>query len=129
MAMPIALNEPINLLQKLCEELEYSSLLLTASKTTNPVERMCLVASFVVAGYSSTIHRAARKPFNPLLGETYECNRPDLGFKFISEKVSHHPPIMACHASCSEYDYYQDSLLKTKFWGKSMELNNVGTGI
>ncbi|KAJ3274775.1 hypothetical protein HDV01_001978 [Terramyces sp. JEL0728] len=126
-AMPIALNEPINLLQKLCEELEYCELLDLASKQADPVERLCLVAGFVVSGYSSTVYRAARKPFNPLLGETYEFDRPDKGFKYIAEKVSHHPPIMACHAESPNYIYYQDSLLKTKFWGKSMELNNVGT--
>ena len=43
-AMPIALNEPINLLQKLCEELEYCELLDRAAKTTDTVERLCLVA-------------------------------------------------------------------------------------
>jgi hypothetical protein len=61
-AMPIALNEPINLLQKLCEELEYSSLLDKAASTIDPVDRLVLIAGFVVSGYSSTIYRAARKP-------------------------------------------------------------------
>jgi hypothetical protein len=126
--MPIALNEPINLLQKLCEELEYCNLLQDAARITDPIERLALVAAFVVSGYSSSIHRAARKPFNPLLGETFEFDRPDKGFRYISEKVSHHPPIMACYANAPEFEFYQDSLLKTKFWGKSMELNNVGTG-
>jgi hypothetical protein len=62
-----------------------------------------------------------------LLGETYECIREDKGFKFISEKVSHHPPVMACYAEGRSFKFYQDSLLKTKFWGKSMELVPVGT--
>jgi hypothetical protein len=128
--MPIALNEPINLLQKLCEELEYSTLLDQASDVSDPIERLALVAAFVVSGYSSSIHRSARKPFNPLLGETFEFDRmADKGFRYVSEKVCHHPPIMACHASAPHFEFYQDSLLKTKFWGKSMELNNVGTGI
>lgn len=52
-----------------------------------------------------------------------------MGFRYIAEKVSHHPPIMACHAEAKNYTYYQDSLLKTKFWGKSMELNNIGVGM
>ncbi|KAH6599613.1 hypothetical protein BASA50_002955 [Batrachochytrium salamandrivorans] len=125
--MPIVLNEPISLLQKLCEELEYSELLNEAARTDDPIERLCFIAGFIVSGYSSTVHRAARKPFNPLLGETFEFVRPDRGFKFISEKVSHHPPVMACYAESKDYRIYQDSLLKTKFWGKSMELNNTGT--
>jgi hypothetical protein len=126
-AMPIALNEPLNLLQRLCEELEYCELLDQASKTEDPVKRMCLLAGFAVSGYSSTIHRAGRKPFNPLLGETYEMVREDKGFKFVSEKVSHHPPVMACYAESPNYAFYQDSQVKSKFWGKSMELSPSGT--
>ncbi|TPX62431.1 hypothetical protein SpCBS45565_g07040 [Spizellomyces sp. 'palustris'] len=126
-AMPIALNEPLNLLQKLCEELEYCELLDQAASITDPVDRLALIAAFAVSGYASTIHRAGRKPFNPLLGETYECVREDKGFKFVSEKVSHHPPIMACHAESPNYIFFQDSQVKTKFWGKSMELIPTGT--
>ncbi len=47
-----------------------------------------LVAAFAVSGYSSTYYRAGSKPFNPLLGETYECIREDKGFCFFSEQVS-----------------------------------------
>ncbi|XP_028845461.1 oxysterol-binding protein-related protein 7 isoform X2 [Denticeps clupeoides] len=39
-SMPAALNEPINLLQRLCEELEYSELLDAADNTADPYERM-----------------------------------------------------------------------------------------
>jgi hypothetical protein len=39
-AMPVQLNEPINTLQRLCEELEYSELLDTASHTQDPHQRM-----------------------------------------------------------------------------------------
>ncbi|KAI9106236.1 Oxysterol-binding protein [Phlyctochytrium arcticum] len=127
-AMPIALNEPLNLLQKLCEELEYCELLDRAASIQDPVDRLAVIAAFAVSAYASTVNRAGRKPFNPLLGETYECVREDKGFKFVSEKVvSHHPPIMACHAESPNYVFYQDSQVKTKFWGKSMELIPLGT--
>ncbi|KAJ3229014.1 hypothetical protein HDU78_009322 [Chytriomyces hyalinus] len=126
-AMPIALNEPLNLLQKLAEELEYCELLDAAAKAEDPVERMVLISAFAVSGYASTVNRAGRKPFNPLLGETYECIRPDKGFRFISEKVSHHPPVMACYAESPNYTFHQDNLVKSKFWGKSMELVPQGT--
>ena len=43
-AMPIALNEPLNLLQKLAEELEYCELLDTAASSPDPVERMMFIA-------------------------------------------------------------------------------------
>lgn len=38
--MPVQLNEPLNTLQRLCEELEYSELLDTAANTQDPFERM-----------------------------------------------------------------------------------------
>ncbi|RKO84127.1 Oxysterol-binding protein, partial [Blyttiomyces helicus] len=116
-AMPIALNEPLNLLQRLAEELEYSELLDQVANTADPVERLSLMAAFAVSAYASTVHRAGRKPFNPLLGETYETLREDKGFKFVAEKVSHHPAIMACHAESPNYLFFQDSQVKTKFWG------------
>lgn len=47
-----------------------------------------LVAAFAVSGYSSTYYRAGSKPFNPVLGESYECIREDKGFCFFSEQVS-----------------------------------------
>jgi len=34
------------------------------------------------------------KPFNPLLGETFELFVPGK-YKYFSEQVSHHPPISA----------------------------------
>ncbi|KAI9340771.1 Oxysterol-binding protein-domain-containing protein [Zopfochytrium polystomum] len=126
-AMPILLNEPINLLQKLAEELEYCELLQEANNAADPADRIALIAAFAVSGYSSSVNRPGRKPFNPLLGETYECLREDKGFRYISEKVSHHPPIMACHADSDAYTFYQDNLLKSKFWGKSMELIPSGS--
>nr|CAG8548579.1 1402_t:CDS:2 [Entrophospora candida] len=94
-AMPISLNEPINLLQKLAEDLEYSELLDKANSSDDSLMRLMYVAAFAVSGYASSQYRTGRKPFNPLHGETYELVHPVKGFKFISEKVSHHPPIMA----------------------------------
>lgn len=39
-AMPVQLNEPVNTLQRLCEELEYSELLDAANQTHDPYQRM-----------------------------------------------------------------------------------------
>ncbi|GJJ77937.1 oxysterol-binding protein-related protein 3/6/7 [Entomortierella parvispora] len=127
-AMPVSLNEPINVLQRLCEELEYSELLDKAAGLEDSLDRLVYVAAFAVSGYATTQWRAARKPFNPLHGETFEFDCPEKGFKFISEKVSHYPPVMACHAdSVHNWSLSMDSRAKTKFWGKSMELIPNGT--
>ncbi|XP_061520198.1 oxysterol-binding protein-related protein 3-like isoform X2 [Phycodurus eques] len=126
-AMPVQLNEPLNTLQRLCEELEYSELLETANKTSNPYQRMVYVATFAITAYTSSYYRAGSKPFNPVLGETYECDRPDKGFRFIGEQVSHHPPVSVCHSDSKNFSFWQDVRLKNKFWGKSMEIVPVGT--
>ncbi|XP_048834422.1 oxysterol-binding protein-related protein 6 isoform X2 [Brienomyrus brachyistius] len=126
-SMPVELNEPLNTLQHMCEELEYSELLDKAAETEDPYERMVIVAAFAVSGYSSTYYRAGSKPFNPLLGETYECIREDKGLRFFSEQVSHHPPISACHCESKKFTFWQDVRWKNKFWGKSMEILPVGT--
>ncbi|RZF32243.1 hypothetical protein LSTR_LSTR011515 [Laodelphax striatellus] len=125
-SMPVALNEPLNMLQRLCEELEYSELLDKASELSDPYERMVYVAAFAVSSYGSSYFRAGSKPFNPLLGETYECIREDKGFKFIAEQVSHHPPVSVCFAESKNFEFWQDARIKTKFWGKSMEFQPTG---
>lgn len=125
-SMPVALNEPLNMLQRLCEELEYSELLDKAAELDDPYERMVHVAAFAVSSYANSTSRAGNKPFNPLLGETYECIREDKGFKFIAEQVSHHPPISACHAESRNFTFWQEARIKTKFWGKSMEFQPMG---
>lgn len=126
-AMPVELNEPLNTLQRLCEELEYSELLDKAAHIPNALERMVYVAAFAVSAYASSYFRAGSKPFNPVLGETYECIREDKGFHFFSEQVSHHPPISACHAESGNFVFWQDVRWKNKFWGKSMEIVPIGT--
>ncbi|KAG9338615.1 hypothetical protein JZ751_025453 [Albula glossodonta] len=70
---------------------------------------------------------AGSKPFNPILGETYECIREDKGLCFFAEQVSHHPPISACHCESKRFTFWQDVRWKNKFWGKSMEILPIGT--
>lgn len=46
-------------------------------------ERLAYVACFAITSYAGTDMRLF-KPFNPLLGETFETVRPELGFKCAS---------------------------------------------
>ena len=50
---------------------------------------------------------------NPMLGETFEDPR----MKFIAEKVSHNPVIMAYHAEGEAWELWATSAGRTKFWG------------
>uniref|UniRef100_A0AAY4CW61 Oxysterol-binding protein n=1 Tax=Denticeps clupeoides TaxID=299321 RepID=A0AAY4CW61_9TELE len=125
-SMPVALNEPLCFLQRLSEELEYSHLLDIANRIDDPYERMVYMAAFSISGYAWASWRNRYKPFNPVLGETYESIRNDRGFRFVSEQVSHHPPLSACHAESENFTFWQDQRWKNKFWGKSVEIVSSG---
>lgn len=45
------------------------------------------VAAFSISGYAWASWRYRYKPFNPVLGETYESHREDRGFRYVSEQV------------------------------------------
>lgn len=123
--MPIQTNEPISFLQRLAEYMEYSNLLHQASAETDPVKRMLFVASFAVSGLASSWLRLG-KPFNPLLGETYQLERED--FRIVCEQVSHHPPVSSFHAESPDTFRFHGSIHpKIKFWGKSVEIQPKGT--
>ncbi|XP_065745532.1 oxysterol-binding protein-related protein 1 [Phocoena phocoena] len=126
--MPVIFNEPLSFLQRLTEYMEHTYLIHKASSFADPVERMQCVAAFAVSAVASQWERTG-KPFNPLLGETYELVRDDLGFRLISEQVSHHPPISAFHAEGLNNDFiFHGSIYpKLKFWGKSVEAEPKGT--
>uniref|UniRef100_A0A0E0D5D1 PH domain-containing protein n=1 Tax=Oryza meridionalis TaxID=40149 RepID=A0A0E0D5D1_9ORYZ len=126
--LPVYFNEPLSSLQKCFEDLEYSYLIDRAyewGKRGNSLMRILSVAAFAVSGYASTDGRSC-KPFNPLLGETYEADYPDKGLRFFSEKVSHHPMVVACHCEGTGWRFWADSNLKSKFWGRSIQLDPVG---
>ena len=97
-----------------------------AAKERDAHRRIAFVAAFAMSNYSSTIGRIA-KPFNPMLvcrpsfflcrfgwktdmrslkSETFEYVRLDKDYRYMSEQVSHHPPISACWAESPHWRYY-----------------------
>lgn len=126
MTLPVSFNEPTSLLQRNVEVIEYSDLLDKASTMESSILRLVYVAAFAASEYASTVGRIA-KPFNPLLGETFEYARPDKGYRCFVEQVSHHPPISALVAESSSWSYYGESNVKTKFLGRSFDIKHLGT--
>jgi len=126
MTLPVSFNEPTSLLYRCAEDMEYSDLLDLAAERTDSIERMIYVAAFSASEYASTIGRVA-KPFNPLLGETFEYVRPDKNYRFFIEQVSHHPPVGAAWAESPKWTYYGESAVKSKFYGRSFDIEHLGT--
>ncbi|XP_063740174.1 oxysterol-binding protein 1 isoform X5 [Eleginops maclovinus] len=126
--MPVNFNEPLSMLQRLSEDLEYYELLDKAAKCQSSLEQMCYVAAFTVSSYSTTVHRTG-KPFNPLLGETFELDRlKDCGYRSLCEQVSHHPPAAAHHALSEKgWTLRQEITLASKFRGKYLSIMPLGS--
>uniref|UniRef100_A0A8C7Z296 Oxysterol-binding protein n=1 Tax=Oryzias sinensis TaxID=183150 RepID=A0A8C7Z296_9TELE len=126
--MPVNFNEPLSMLQRLSEDLEYYELLDKAAKCHNSLEQMCYVAAFTVSSYSTTVHRTG-KPFNPLLGETFELDRlRECGYRSLCEQVSHHPPAAAHHAFSEKgWTLRQEITLASKFRGKYLSIMPLGS--
>lgn len=125
-SMPVQWNEPISLLQRVAEYMNYAYLLKKAAVAKASEERLELVATFAVSALASNFERMG-KPFNPLLGETYELTRND--FRIVCEQVGHHPPVSAWHATGKDGDsfvFHGSIYPKVKFWGKSVEFKPQG---
>lgn len=126
MTLPVSFNEPTSLLYRCGEDMEYADLLDQAVERADSMERFIYVAAFAASEYASTIGRVA-KPFNPLLGETFEYVRPDKNYRFFIEQVSHHPPVGAAWAESPHWTYWGESAVRSKFYGKSFDINPLGT--
>ncbi|XP_016891020.1 oxysterol-binding protein 1-like isoform X2 [Cynoglossus semilaevis] len=126
--MPVNFNEPLSMLQRLSEDLEYYELLDKAAKCQSSLEQMCYVAAFTISSYSTTVNRTG-KPFNPLLGETFELDRlKESGYRSLCEQVSHHPPAAAHHAvSQKGWTLRQEITLSSKFRGKYISIMPLGS--
>ncbi|KAJ1942813.1 hypothetical protein EC988_006393, partial [Linderina pennispora] len=125
-SVPVFFNEPSSFLQRFTEDMEYCDLLEIATLLRRSEDRTLFVAGFAMSNYASTFGRIA-KPFNPLLGETFEYVRRDKKYRALSEQVEHHPPISACWVEGKNYTYHADTNIRSKFNGGSLTV--VPTGV
>lgn len=81
--MPIWLNEPISMLQKIAELCQNTPIMdMAIQERGDDCRRLGLIAIFLMSQYEA-VYLRNRKPFNPLLGETYEIIQPN--YRFIAE--------------------------------------------
>lgn len=65
---------------------------------------MAFVALSQISGFMQVKGRLS-KPFNPLLGETFELVTPD--FRMVTEAISHEPPIVALELQGPNYKLFR----------------------
>lgn len=132
LSMPVDMNEPITILQRYAEIFEYSDMIDNALQGKYPEdsgEMILRIAAFSVSYLSGMRKkvRSSRKPFNPLLGETFELIREDKGIRYLCEKVSHRPPVFALFVEAEDWTFSFSPAPSQKFWGKTSEIYTNGT--
>lgn len=122
LSLPVYFNEPLSFVQRVMEDIEYSDLLDRASQPNlnQTADRAALVATFVVSHYAATEKRTY-KPFNPLLGETFDLVRHHPPVMAIAEQVSHHPPVTAMYARGERWTYHTSYEVRSRFHGNTLE--------
>ncbi|KAF1321228.1 Oxysterol binding family protein, partial [Globisporangium splendens] len=91
LSLPVRIFEPRTNLERITDMFLYAPTFLNmAAEQTDPAERLKYVVAFVIAGLHHAVGQL--KPFNPILGETYQATMND-GTEVCCEHTSHHPPI------------------------------------
>lgn len=125
-AIPVHIAEPRSYLEMICDGWCYAPIFLKqAALESDPVERMKLVVTFAVAGLSNTC--TPKKPFNPIIGETFEASFEDDTLIFC-EQTSHHPPITNWEVvgPNNMYHFYGSGELHASFRGNSIKGHQEG---
>ncbi|XP_068727624.1 oxysterol-binding protein-related protein 9-like [Montipora capricornis] len=151
--LPTFILERRSLLEMYADFFAHPDLFVDVVNYSNPKDRMVAV----VRWYLSAFHAGrkgsvAKKPYNPILGETFRCfwvlpeceaTRTDKcqmdgpvpwasedDVTFIAEQVSHHPPISAFYAESftKKISFNAHIWTKSKFLGLSVGVENIGQG-
>lgn len=117
-SLPVFINEPVTTLQKAAEMIYFcDDLFSKAIREVNPLKRLLFMATNNAATYFLIKGRTA-KPFNPLLGETYELITPK--YRFYSEQVCHHPPMLAINCQGVGWELNKTVVTVIKFNGRKV---------
>ena len=89
-SLPVRIFEPRSTCERLIDRFSFATKYLTeAGRSSDPVHRLKLVMAFALSGlYLGT---KQEKPFNPLLGETFQGHFAD-GTEIYVEHTAHNPP-------------------------------------
>ncbi|KAL5283979.1 OSBPL8 family protein [Megaselia abdita] len=121
--LPTFILEPRSFLDKLSDSYYHADYLSRAAHEDDPFTRMKTVVSWYLSGFYKK-PKGLKKPYNPILGETYRCYwEHENGSRtyYISEQVSHHPPISAFYVTNRQDGFCISCsmLAKSKFYGNS----------
>ncbi|XP_030626251.1 oxysterol-binding protein-related protein 8 isoform X2 [Chanos chanos] len=123
--LPTFILEPRSFLDKLSDYYYHADFLSEAAVEENAYNRMKKVVKWYISGFYKK-PKGLKKPYNPILGETFRCmwihRRTNSKTFYISEQVSHHPPVSAFYVSNRKDGFCLSGsiLAKSKFYGNSL---------
>ncbi|XP_018621109.1 oxysterol-binding protein-related protein 8-like isoform X4 [Scleropages formosus] len=123
--LPTFILEPRSFLDKLSDYYYHADFLSEAAVEENAYNRMKKMVKWYLSGFYKK-PKGLKKPYNPIIGETFRCMwiHPKTNSKtfYISEQVSHHPPVSAFYVSNRKDGFCLSGsiLAKSKFYGNSL---------
>lgn len=131
--LPTFILEPRSFLDKLSDYYYHADILSQAAVEENAYDRIKQVVRWYLSGFYKK-PKGLKKPYNPIIGETFRCMwiHPQTSSKtyYISEQVSHHPPISAFFISNRKDGFCISGniLARSKFYGNSLSAILDGEG-
>ncbi|KAF5361615.1 hypothetical protein D9758_007354 [Tetrapyrgos nigripes] len=127
---PTFVLEPRSMLERITDFMSHPDLIFGAEAFDDPEERFIRVLQYYLAGWHIK-PKGVKKPYNPVLGEFFRCRydypNGTQGF-YISEQVSHHPPISAFYyiSPSNHLSILGELRPKSKFLGNSVSTTMEG---
>jgi len=100
LSVPVFIMEPLTTLQKMGEIMHYCDILDRACEEEDEHARLALIATLAISTYSCS--ERTKKPFNPILGETWEMALPNVDGHYVAEQARR--PIHLVAPDWSPYD-------------------------
>ncbi|VIO96079.1 Oxysterol binding protein, putative [Brugia malayi] len=149
--LPTFILERRSLLEMYADFFAHPDSFVGCADASSPEERFVSVVRYYMgAFYAARKSGVAKKPYNPILGETFRCRWKIPGMKrtkqltkrgpfpgsdrndltFIAEQVSHHPPVSAFYAEhpVKRVSFTGHIWTKSSFLGLSIGVTNIGWG-
>jgi hypothetical protein len=126
-SLPVRLFEPKSTLQRITDYWSFAPVFLKkASETMDPLERMKLTMSFAISGLY--VPTKQLKPFNPLIGETFQGKFDGTDCNIYVEHISHYPTVCRFLMNDKEYKIhgYFDFTTQTASFGNKISIMQRG---
>ncbi|XP_057686573.1 oxysterol-binding protein-related protein 11 [Corythoichthys intestinalis] len=153
--LPTFILEKRSLLEMYADFMSHPELFVAITDGSTPEDRMVRFVEYYLTSFHEGRKGAiAKKPYNPIIGETFHCSwkvpktqeassanplqespepaasQDSYQVRFVAEQVSHHPPVSGFYAECQERCMCVNTHVwtKSKFMGMSVGVSMIGEG-